>query len=67
MLIAIWKAIVQNFVAPKKTPNLFFITKVITQLIKLVWVLIKYPCLFYGQMDHKYVDCPNRFEVQIIL
>jgi hypothetical protein len=50
-----------------KTPKKSSITRVVAQLIKLIWVLIKYSCLFYNQMDHEYVDCPKRFEVQVIL
>jgi hypothetical protein len=30
------------------------------------WVLIKYPCLFYNQMDIKLVDCLRRSKVKTI-
>jgi hypothetical protein len=38
----------------------------IVALVKPSWVLIKYPCLFCNEMDHKCVDCLRRFEVQEI-
>ncbi len=50
----------------KKYPKLWSFMAAIVALVKPSWVLIKYPCLFYNGMDHKYVDYLRKFEVQEI-
>jgi hypothetical protein len=53
----------------KSTQNLcsFCSKSSIVQLVKLTWVLIRYPCLLCNQTDHKSMDYPRRSKVQAIL